>query len=206
MSGRPVAATGAGSSSRHSAAERRERRAAVDDPVVVLEAAAAFLAVRPRSVAETRRRLRGHGYREELIEAVLERLLEFGYLDDEAFGRAWLESRDRAHPRGEAALRRELAQKGLERETIDALLRERVTRLAEERAAAADPGGGEPAVEADVQAARLLLVRRRRSYDRGADPRKRRARAYALLARHGFDPDTIHEALAERDGEAPDPG
>ena len=33
-------------------------------------------------------------------------------LDDEAFARAWVESRDRARPRGERALRAELRQKG----------------------------------------------------------------------------------------------
>ncbi len=177
---------------RATAAERRERRAAVDDPGVVLEAAAQFLAVRPRSVVETRRRLRSLGYREDLNELVLARLVEFGYLDDEAFGRAWLESRDRAHPRGEMALRRELAQKGMERDTIDALMRER----AETAAQGGADGGGEPAAEPDLVAALALLARRGRMLERELDPRKRRARAYALLARNGFDPDTINAALA----------
>ena len=77
---------------------RRAERAEVDDPAVVLEAAAAFLAVRQRSVDETRRRLRHLGYPVEPIEVVLDRLLAFGYLDDEAFARAWVESRDRARP------------------------------------------------------------------------------------------------------------
>ncbi|MGH2467181.1 MAG: regulatory protein RecX, partial [Candidatus Limnocylindrales bacterium] len=83
------------------AADRRARRAAVEDPAIVLDAAAAFLAVRPRSVAETRRRLRQLGYREGLVEEAVGRLITLGYLDDEGFGRAWLESRDRARPRGE---------------------------------------------------------------------------------------------------------
>ena len=68
--------------------ERRERRAAVEDPVVVLEAAAAFLTVRPRSIEEVRRRLRHLGYRHDLVELVVARLVELGYLDDEAFARA----------------------------------------------------------------------------------------------------------------------
>ncbi|MGZ6272554.1 MAG: regulatory protein RecX [Candidatus Limnocylindrales bacterium] len=187
---------------RETVAARRERRATVDDPEVVLEAAAAFLAVRPRSIAETRRRLRTHGYRDELIQPVLERLVEYGYLDDEAFGRAWLESRDRAHPRGEMALRRELRQKGLERDTIEGLLRERTDRLAEDAEhAATEPGAGPPGAEPDVAAARRLLERKGRVLAREPDPRKRRARGYALLARHGFDPDTIREALLEGQGD-----
>jgi regulatory protein len=189
---------------RETVAARRERRATVDDPEVVLEAAATFLAVRPRSIAETRRRLRTHGYRDELIQLVLERLVEYGYLDDEAFGRAWLESRDRAHPRGEMALRRELRQKGLERDTIEALLRERTDRLAEDaERAATEPGAGPPGAEPDVAAALRLLERKGRVLAREPNPRKRRAREYALLARHGFDPDTIREALLKGQGDPP---
>ena len=102
-----------------------ERRAAVDDPAVVLEAAARFLEPRARSVAEVRRRLTGAGYRPELVDGAIERLLELGMLDDEAFARAWVESRDRARPRGERAIRQELGLKGVDRSTIDLVLAER---------------------------------------------------------------------------------
>ncbi len=49
----------------------------------------------------------------------------------------------------------------------------------------------------DEAAARRLLERRRRDLDRVADPRKRRARAYALLARNGFSPDIAARLAAE---------
>ena len=118
--------TGGGATGRRvSHAERRERRAAVDDPAVVLEAAARFLEPRARSVAEVRRRLTGAGYKRELVDGAIERLLEFGMLDDEAFARAWVESRDRARPRGERAIRQELGLKGIDRSTIDLVLSER---------------------------------------------------------------------------------
>ena len=97
-------------------AERRARRAAVDDPAVVLEAAARFLEARSRSVDEVRRRLASAGYRPELIDGAIDRLTELGMLDDEAFARQWVESRDRARPRGERALRDELRRKGIERD------------------------------------------------------------------------------------------
>ncbi len=42
--------------------------------------------------------------------------------------------------------------------------------------------------EADEIAARRLLERRAASLRRDPDPRKRRHKAYALLARNGFDP------------------
>lgn len=171
---------------RESFADGRERRAAIDDPAVVLEAAARFLEARSRSVAEVRRRLGRAGYRSDLVDGAIVRLSELGMLDDEAFGRAWVESRDRARPRGEIALRRELGLKGVDRAIVDELLDER-------RA----PGGAAPAGPGvDLEAARRLLARNQRALERVADPRQRRQRAYALLARNGFDPETCREASA----------
>jgi len=146
-----------------------------------MDAAATFLAVRPRSVAETRRRLRHLGYPHALVDRVVDRLIELEYLDDEAFSRAWVESRDRARPRGENALRRELMLKGVGREVIDAVLAERA-------GSASDP--------VDADGARRLLERRRAALEREPDPRRRRQKAYRLLAANGFDPATCSEASA----------
>lgn len=167
---------------RESFAERRERRAAVDDPAVVLEAAARFLEARSRSVAEVRRRLTTAGYRHDLVEDAIARLTELGMLDDEAFARAWVESRDRARPRGERALRSELSLKGIDRGVVDETLAER---------------GGDDAASVDRAAAERLLARNARSIDRIADPRVRRQRAYALLARNGFAPDVCSSVSAD---------
>jgi regulatory protein len=164
------------------AAERRELRAQLTDPAPVMEAAATFLAVRPRSISETRRRLAKLGYPEPLVEHVITRLVEMEYLDDADFARGWVQSRDRAKPRGEIALRRELLLKGVERAVIDDVLAQRA-----ESAAGSD---------ADRDAARALLERRRAAFERIADPLKRRQRAYSLLARNGFDPETCREVSA----------
>jgi regulatory protein len=181
----------AGSSGRRTThAERRERKAAVDDPAVVLEAAARFLEARSRSVAEVRRRLSSAGYQPGLVEAAIERLLELGMLDDEAFARAWVESRDRARPRGERAIRQELALKGVDRTTVDLV-------LAERREAMAGPSAGDDGpASADEAAAKRLLARHARALSRVPDPRERRQRAYALLARNGFDPDVCRTVAA----------
>ena len=144
-----------------------------------MDAAAAFLAVRPRSVAETSRRLRRLGYSEPLVNQVVAQLIELGYLDDAAFARAWIESRDRARPRGELALRRELGQKGVDRQVADDVLSTRTE-------------GSDGEIE--LTAALRLLDRRRSALERESDPVKRRHKAYALLARNGFDPDTCRSA------------
>jgi regulatory protein len=177
---------------RESFAERRARRAEVDDPAIVLEAALRFLEARQRSVAEVRRRLSTAGYREDLIAVALERLGDLGVLDDRAFASLWVESRDRARPRGERALRQELRQKGIDSETI-------ATTLEERNAGAGDDGGEDDDARpsADEAAARRLLARHAHALDRIADPRARRQRAYALLARNGFGPEIAAEVARE---------
>lgn len=183
---------------RPSIAEARARRAEVDDPAVVLEAAARFLEPRARSVLEVRRGLTGAGYRRDLVDSAIERMLELEMLDDESFARAWVESRDRRRPRGERAIRAELGLKGVDRATVDLVLGER-------RAALPDggPDDDEPH-SADLLAAERLLALHRRNLERVADPRQRRQRAYQLLARNGFDPGTCREAAARVDRDPDD--
>jgi len=161
---------------------RRAERAEIDDPSLVLEAALRFLEARQRSAAEVRRRLVTNGYRADMVENAITRLSELGIIDDDAFARAWVESRDRARPRGERVLRTELRLKGIDRATADEVLEERQ---------AEDPA-------ADASAAARLLVRHARQLDRIVEPRERRNRAYALLARNGFDSETAMQAIAAR--------
>jgi regulatory protein len=157
----------------------RAERAEIDDPTLVMGAALRFLESRARSTSEMRGRLVLHGYRPDLVENCLTRLTELGMLDDDAFARQWVESRDRARPRGERALRRELAQKGIDRATADNTLVERdIDRP-----------------DADAAAARRLLERHASALARVPDPRARRQRAYALLARNGFDSELASELV-----------
>jgi regulatory protein len=195
---------------RQAAVDRKERRAAVTNPDIVMEAAAVFLAVRPRSVQETRQRLVLLGYEPGLVESVVDRLVGMGYLDDEEFARAWVESRDRAKPRGEQALRLELARKGIDRQTVDAVLDQRTeaTQAGDALRSESDSGLGvnhNANDHPDVAAAERLIARRRSALLRELDPRKRRARAYALLARNGFDPD-VCRSVASRVDDQPDAG
>jgi len=200
MGDRPPPGSTAGRGRRESFAERRERRSAIDDPAVVLEAAARFLEVRSRSVAEVRRRLTAAGYRVDLVDGAIARMTDLGMLDDAAFARAWVESRDRSRPRGERAIRVELGRKGVERALVEQVLAAR--RLATESGVGGDvdaDGRRDPdlaPVSADRAAAERLIAKHQRSLARVADPRQRRARAYALLARNGFDPETCQEVAS----------
>ena len=176
---------------RRGAAARGARRSRTPDEV--MEAAAAFLSVRPRSVAETRGRLRHLGYPATLVDAVVERLIEFGYLDDVAFARWWVESRDRARPRGAWRSARAAPQGRAPRGR----------RRGPRRARRSVCGPAAPRVTAGAQVRRRRAEARapaprssaRRPFGREADPRRRRQRAYALLARHGFTPGRLPRGI-----------
>ncbi len=164
--------------------------------MVVLDAALRFLEARHRSVEEVRRRLTSAGYREELITAAVERLADLGMLNDESFATQWVESRDRARPRGERALRAELAQRGVDRATVDAVLAERRDLTESGRDGVGRETEADDIRSPDSMAAERLLERRGRALARGADPRARRQRAYALLVRNGFDSSTATDVAA----------
>ena len=89
-------------------------------------------------------------------------------------------------------MRQELAMKGVDREIVDLLLSDR-------RDAAAQPDADGFVTSADEVAAARLMARHSRSLARVPDPRQRRQRAYALLARNGFAPDVCRAVAARID-------
>lgn len=91
----------------------------------LLAAGLRFLAPRPRSRAEVRRRLLRPRPRQQppdarVVERVLERLETSGLLDDRAFADFWVENRERFSPRSAHALGQELRQRGVDAETVEA--------------------------------------------------------------------------------------
>ena len=97
-----------------------------DDERKLLDAALHFLAPRPRSRVEMRRRLlTPRRYRAlpsaEAVDRVLDRLEQMGLLDDREFAGFWVENRERFSPRSSRALGQELRQRGVSRETVDAV-------------------------------------------------------------------------------------
>ncbi|MEE8443121.1 MAG: regulatory protein RecX [Dehalococcoidia bacterium] len=77
-----------------------------------------FLAYRPRSHQEVRKRL-ARRFPAHAVQQALERLKERNYLDDAAFARFWRESREAHQPRSAAFIRRELEQRGVVRELAE---------------------------------------------------------------------------------------
>jgi len=136
------------------------------------EDAIAFLAIRPRSSEEVRRRLRRRGFPGEAIEEVLARLTAAGYLNDAAFAAEWARSRQARQGLGPLRLSRELKAKGLSDVEIAAAL----DGLRQEREV--------------VEVAAETAARRMKSL-RALPPEVGRRRLAAYLERRGFPAEVI---------------
>jgi regulatory protein len=132
-----------------------------------------FIAYRPRTAREVRLRLKKAGADEETVNSVLERLTGAGMLDDEAFGKAWVESRLRSNPRSKRMLAWELRQKGVGEREVEAALE------------------GVNDEEAAFRAAQKRWPR-----VQSLEPRERKRKLMEFLARNGFDYQTIESVIA----------
>ncbi len=150
---------------------------AADSLQKAYDRAVRFLSFRPRSVAEVRQYLSEAeaGYSAELVEAVITRLSEQGYLNDAEFARYWVDNRQRFRPKGAYALRQELRQRGVENEAIETTL------------------ANVDALEAAQQAARPRAERLAALAQ--ADPVAFRRKLTDFLLRRGFGYDVAEEVV-----------
>ena len=132
-----------------------------------LGAAYSFLATRPRSIAEVRKRL-GTRFDPEVVERTIERLIERKLLDDQEFAGTWADHRARVKGRSIRAISAELRMKGLDRETIDRALE-----------------------TADDESVALRVGQRRLRRLDGVEGNQRRDRLMRHLAGRGFSYDIV---------------
>ncbi len=134
-----------------------------------------------KTTAELRRKLRDKGFDPAAVEDALAHLAGYGYLDDDAYARAFVRGRFAGRGHGPQRLRSDLLQRGVARETVDAALDE----LA--------------ATEDLEEAARRHGRQRWRALSRESDLRKRKQKTMDFLVRRGFSFDTaraVTDALA----------
>ncbi len=81
-----------------------------------------LVARRPRSEKELRDYLRRKGQDEETIQSILNKLIDIGLLNDEAFARSWVESRRLLKPVSRRRLTQELRQKGIRSDIIETVM------------------------------------------------------------------------------------
>jgi regulatory protein len=144
-----------------------------DDYSTAMARAGRLLATRARAIGEMRDRLTRAGFQLDVVERVVGRLTELGLLDDDAFARQWVA--ERSGRRGGAALVAELQARGVDR------------AVAENAVGAAGLDESEAAKElalAQLQRISTLPLARQA------------ARLTGALARRGYPPDVVREAVA----------
>jgi regulatory protein len=140
------------------------------------QAALAYLAGRARSVVEVRQMLVQHGHAAEVVEAVIVDLARLRLLDDRQLASDFVAARAQSQPAASARLADELCHRG-----VDGAI---VTEVLEQWASALD----------SVSAAKDLLRRQARRYA-ALDAVRAQRRMAGLLARRGFDQDTVQTAV-----------
>lgn len=145
-------------------------------------AALNFLAYRPRSEGEIRRKLQQRSFHDSTIEQVLVKLRDLHYVNDEDFARRWIENRNAHRPRGARLLAQELKSKGIQPDIMAEAL-------------------GEAGLDEAADALALARQRSRQLHDLDQQVRERRLTGF--LARRGYGFDVIRatlEALREEAG------
>ncbi len=88
-----------------------------------MQRAIRLLAAKPRTVQELRERLLDKVWTDEpTVDEVIEKLKEYGYLDDEKFAADLAMSRLRQRPQGKRRLMQALSQKKLSRENVESAI------------------------------------------------------------------------------------
>jgi regulatory protein len=156
--------------------EELEAARAKGERALAMNRALHFLGYRARSRSEVRDRLRRYGYGEDTVGAVIGRLEELGYLDDEEFARTVV--REKARRYGPRRVSADLRRSGVDAELAQGIVEE------------------EFAERSEVEAARSAAARR---YNRrGSDAEARRV--YGFLMRRGYSADVCAEVAREYRG------
>ncbi len=137
-----------------------------------------LLGFRMRSIAEMRKRLKEKDFNEDEIDHAVNQMIELKYLDDNAFGKAFVREKVKNKKIGPMALRSELVPHFLPSELVDQLIQDIYTEF--------DPHG---LIEAHLK---KRGVKRKNPLDQ-----KSQKRMNDFLARKGFYWDSIREVYLE---------
>lgn len=110
----------------------------IKDPVKARERtmhrAVRLLAAKPRSIGELRDRLLEKNWTNiDIVNAVIEKLEEYKYLDDQQFAADLAVSKLRQKPQGKRRLRQTMSQKKLNKDTVDSAINAAFEKLPEEQ-------------------------------------------------------------------------
>ncbi|MCD8089565.1 MAG: RecX family transcriptional regulator [Clostridiales bacterium] len=139
------------------------------------ETALRFLGFRMRSRKEIYDRLKKDDFAEEITEGVIAFLEEYGYIDDKAFAKAYIDEKRRLKGYGGIRLKQELLCKGISREIID--------------------GFSDELENDDIEIIKKAIDKKLKG--RPPEDMKEKQRLFGHLIRKGFPYEKAKEALAE---------
>lgn len=140
-----------------------------------------YLGFRMRSEFEVKQKLLELGYGEAVVLEAIVKLRNLGFLNDETFSQALLETQKRSSGRGPRAIQQELKRKGIDKDLQEQVL---------------DSYSEEEQVEVAKKLAEKEAFR-----NRSQSPRQVEQRIQNLLLRRGYSYDIIKQALLNIDFE-----
>ncbi len=152
----------------------------------LLNSALNFLSFRPRSKKELSRSLKAKIYKllekgdvglsGKLENQVISKIESLGYLNDEEFARWWVEQRSGSrNPRGPALIKKELFGKGVDRQIIEASLKQLKETVSPENLAA--------------------MLSKKGKLLKNRPPIEQRRKLYDFLLRRGFGFDVVRASV-----------
>lgn len=146
-----------------------------DDLRTAMNKALFYLSRADKTVKQMSDYLARKGYNRQVIEQTVEKLKDYGYLNDQAYAKRWVKENIEQGKAGEYLIKHQLIGKGIDRETAETVL--------------------ESVSEEDrIQAARLLKAKYEKRYAKYAE-REKNAKLYQALARKGFSYDIISKVV-----------
>ena len=138
-----------------------------------------LLAAKPRAVAELRERLLEKAWtNSEIVDRVIEKLKEYGYLDDRKYASDLALSKLRQRPQGKRKLQQSMSQKKLDRDVRDEAIAAAFEKIPES-----------DLIDRAIEK-RLRLKGR-------PETREETKKFYDHLLRQGFDFDLIREKISD---------
>ena len=127
--------------------------------------------------SEIERQLQREGFSSDAIETSIEELIRSGHIRDRKYAENWIVRRQKSNPRGKTLLKRELVDKGIDRETAEQVIATVET-------------------EDETKVALEIAQKRAKQYKRLPTHVAKR-RLHGFLARRGFGSDIVRQVLEQ---------
>lgn len=144
-----------------------------------------YLGYRSRTKKQLYDYLKRKGFEDPVVDKTIEKMQEYGFLNDEEFALRWVESRKTGRPAGRRKIAYELKAKGIDEETLESAL----NTLTEE----------------EEQEQALKLAEKASLRYKHLPSRERMARISQTLMRRGFGWDIVERALRQLPDDEPEP-